>query len=200
MTTSNPATPEVEALPRGRGCPRRSMIHTIEFTLQQPGPAFEILLSLWMTFPVPEHLLPGPQRLPGPPGQEEPQGSGLQRPLPVDRLRRRAPALRWCQTRTGEGRIQPRRERHRRLTRLSCDLSTTTPSPSAHTVRTSWCRSVDLTQLDNDRPLSTSRRANTRSWSAPRRAVSRSTSRTRPWMSSTSGWHLGKANDWQTDD
>ena len=33
---------------------------TIEFTLQQPGPTFQTMLSLWMTFPVPSHLIPDP--------------------------------------------------------------------------------------------------------------------------------------------
>ncbi len=40
---------------------------TIEFTLQNPGPTFPIILSLWMTFPVPAHLLPDP-------GQDWPSG------------------------------------------------------------------------------------------------------------------------------
>ena len=31
---------------------------TIEFTLREPQPTFPIILSLWMTFPVPSHLLP----------------------------------------------------------------------------------------------------------------------------------------------
>jgi oligopeptide transport system substrate-binding protein len=29
---------------------------TVEFTLQNPGPTFQTILSLWMTFPVPAHL------------------------------------------------------------------------------------------------------------------------------------------------
>src|SRR3989304_4876131 len=33
---------------------------TIEFTLQNPGPTFQVILSLWMTFPVPAHLMPDP--------------------------------------------------------------------------------------------------------------------------------------------
>lgn len=33
---------------------------TIEFTLQNPGPTFQLILSLWMTFPVPVHLIPDP--------------------------------------------------------------------------------------------------------------------------------------------
>ena len=33
---------------------------TIEFTLANPGPTFQTILSLWMTFPVPAHLLPDP--------------------------------------------------------------------------------------------------------------------------------------------
>ncbi len=36
---------------------------TIEFTLQNPGPTFQTILSLWMTFPVPTHLI----ELPGEP-------------------------------------------------------------------------------------------------------------------------------------
>lgn len=31
---------------------------TIEFTLREPQPTFPIILSLWMTFPAPSHLLP----------------------------------------------------------------------------------------------------------------------------------------------
>jgi oligopeptide transport system substrate-binding protein len=33
---------------------------TITFTLQNPGPTFQIILSLWMTFPVPSHKIPNP--------------------------------------------------------------------------------------------------------------------------------------------
>lgn len=34
--------------------------HTIVFTLQNPGPTFQVILSLWMTFPVPAHKIPNP--------------------------------------------------------------------------------------------------------------------------------------------
>jgi oligopeptide transport system substrate-binding protein len=33
---------------------------TVEFTLQSPGPTFQTILSLWLTFPVPAHLFPDP--------------------------------------------------------------------------------------------------------------------------------------------
>jgi oligopeptide transport system substrate-binding protein len=51
--------PQVAALREAVGV-RAIDDSTIEFTLQQPGPTFQILLSLWMTFPVPAHLLPDP--------------------------------------------------------------------------------------------------------------------------------------------
>lgn len=47
---------------------------TIEFTIQEAQPTFNIILSLWMTFPVPVHLFPNsgdawPDPGPGAPGQ-----------------------------------------------------------------------------------------------------------------------------------
>ena len=33
---------------------------TVEFTLNSPGPTFQTILSLWMTFPMPAHLFPDP--------------------------------------------------------------------------------------------------------------------------------------------
>jgi ABC-type oligopeptide transport system substrate-binding subunit len=41
---------------------------TIEFTLSVPKPTFPIILSLWMTFPVPTHLEPFASATPATPG------------------------------------------------------------------------------------------------------------------------------------
>jgi oligopeptide transport system substrate-binding protein len=44
---------------------------TVEFQLINPGPTFPTILSLWMTFPVPAHLLPDPGE-PWPAGPDAP--------------------------------------------------------------------------------------------------------------------------------
>ena len=44
---------------------------TIEFSLINPGPTFQTILSLWMTFPVPSHLIPDPAQ-PWPAGPDAP--------------------------------------------------------------------------------------------------------------------------------
>ena len=41
---------------------------TVEFSLNEPQPTFPIILSLWMTFPVPTHLEPFASATPGTPG------------------------------------------------------------------------------------------------------------------------------------
>ena len=61
---------------------------TIEFTLQNPGPTFQVILSLWMTFPVPAHLFPDPSAA-WPAESGRPGCTGLQRPVHADRLRGR---------------------------------------------------------------------------------------------------------------
>ncbi len=55
----DPADPQVEALREGLGVKAVDDL-TVEFTLQNPGPTFQLILSLWMTFPVPAHLIPDP--------------------------------------------------------------------------------------------------------------------------------------------
>jgi oligopeptide transport system substrate-binding protein len=55
----SPGDPAVEELRSAVGV-RAVDDLTVEFTLQNPGPTFQTILSLWMTFPVPSHLLPDP--------------------------------------------------------------------------------------------------------------------------------------------
>lgn len=52
---------------------------TIEITLAHPQPTFPIVLSLWMTFPVPAHLLPDPGE-PWPAGPDAPGGLAFNGP------------------------------------------------------------------------------------------------------------------------
>jgi oligopeptide transport system substrate-binding protein len=51
--------PQLETLRAAVGV-EASDDHTVVFTLENPQPTFPIILSLWMTFPVPAHILPDP--------------------------------------------------------------------------------------------------------------------------------------------
>ena len=55
----DPADPKVEELRNALGV-KAVDDTTIEFTLVNPGPTFQTILTMWLTFPVPAHLLPDP--------------------------------------------------------------------------------------------------------------------------------------------
>jgi oligopeptide transport system substrate-binding protein len=66
----DPADPAVEAARAALGV-KAIDDTTVEFTLQNPGPTFQTLLSLWFSFPVPSHLIPDPAE-PWPVGPDAP--------------------------------------------------------------------------------------------------------------------------------